>query len=100
MGKVFDLVDGLGSELGVISIIAIAVITLYFAGKLGWLRFPGQKKRERTLIRYNPHPPGQAKECRDHAEALVRIETTLKLQSKETNRRLAAIERKVNNGRT
>jgi len=76
-GNVFELLDGKGTELGVLSIILIAVITIYFAAKLDMIKLPGKNHRPKTLIKANPSSlPGNAKDCKEHAIQLaeVRIE--------------------------
>lgn len=99
----FKLVEGLGAELGLINTLFIAglvCVVLFICIRLGWLKVPGGKNREpKTMIRYNPHPPGSAPECKEHSKAIIKLNTTVDLKFKEMNRRIDNLERKIDNGR-
>ena len=100
----FKLVEGLGSELGLINTLGLIFVVLAVVailGKLGMLKLPGRRK-EQTVIpkhEWNPHGPGDADVCKKHGDSLIKIGTTIDLTSRETSRRLQALERKINNGR-
>ena len=52
-------------------------------------------RRKERQYKYNPHPPGEAKTCEEHAKALSRIEEKVDRLSE----RIAKVEGRLNGAR-
>ena len=56
------------------------------------LKIIEKRNGKNTIVKYNPHPPGESQTCRDHGEAIASIKTDI-VNIKDDIRR---IERKIN----
>ena len=96
----FKLVEGLGSELGLVNTFGLIFVVLAIVAilaKLGMLRLPGKNSKTRTMVRYNPHPPGEAVPCRENRDMIIEVKTKIegiegdikeiKMDIKELNKR-------------
>jgi|TARA_Y100000310_G_C20500308_1_gene723633 hypothetical protein len=66
--------DGFGTELALVAILMIMAKELLVPLMKKYV-FNGKNGLKTGQYRYNPHPPGYAKECIGHGERLGKIET-------------------------